>query len=106
MIRQKDQPWIALGMSRATWYRLGKPDKPRRKFTHEEQLEGLAKNGMAFSSWRTYQRTMRALTSPLMPYVKSGQMSVNQADKILASPGGAEGFLKMVEIWNAKYNRS
>jgi hypothetical protein len=34
-MRQKaSQPWLALGMSRATWYRLGKPEtKPERPMT-------------------------------------------------------------------------
>jgi hypothetical protein len=28
MPKEKDKPWEALGMSRATWCRYGKPDKP------------------------------------------------------------------------------
>ena len=48
MVRRevKDQPWIALGMSRATWCRYGKPDKPgkpspklRGAVSEEEQEE-------------------------------------------------------------------
>jgi hypothetical protein len=64
-------------------------------------LPGLAAEGIA-KSVRTWQRKMRVMESPLMPYVMTGEMSVSQADKILSSPGGAEQFLKIVEIWNAK----
>ena len=94
-------------MSRATWYRLGKPDKPRKprqKRTLEGELEA-AKifselSGTRIKSWRTYQRVTRVMESPLAPYVISG-MSVSLADKILASPGGAEHCLKVMEMWNA-----
>jgi hypothetical protein len=30
MPKEKDKPWEALGMSRATWCRYGKPDKPAK----------------------------------------------------------------------------
>ncbi len=95
----KQKPWEAVGMSRRTWYRHGKPDKPRRKFTREEEIAGLREAGIPVKSWRTWQRTMRVLQSPLAPFVESGQMSISRADKILSTPGGVERFIKMLEMF-------
>jgi uncharacterized protein YoaH (UPF0181 family) len=45
------QPWLALGMSRATWYRLGKPsEKPEERLTQKDIAEILN------TSVRTIQR--------------------------------------------------
>jgi len=46
----KDEPWLALNMSRATWYRLGKPTLPRKR-----TLVELAR--LTDVSLRTIQRT-------------------------------------------------
>ena len=74
-------------MSRATWYRLGKPETKPKKRTLKEQLPVLKAAGLV-KSVRSYKRMMRALQSPLAPYVASGEMSASQADKILAEGGG------------------
>ena len=34
----KSKPWEALGMSRATWYRKGKPEKETAEITLKTQL--------------------------------------------------------------------
>jgi hypothetical protein len=80
-MRQK--PWEAIGMSRATWYRRGKPAKPRTRITAADTAKAF---GMG--SARSYCRMMRALTSELGPYVASGQMTPAFADRILS--GGPE----------------
>ena len=53
-VRQPDtptKPWLALGMSRATWYRLGKPsEKPEPRLTQKDIAEIL------HTSVRTVQR--------------------------------------------------
>jgi hypothetical protein len=50
----RHDPWKALGWSRASWYRHGKPDYPYRRYN--TQKEEAAKGGI---SVRTYQRLMR-----------------------------------------------
>jgi hypothetical protein len=52
----RHDPWKALGWSRASWYRHGKPDYPYRRYS--TQKEEAAKGGI---SVRTYQRFMRIL---------------------------------------------
>jgi hypothetical protein len=71
--------WEKIGVSRATWYRHGKPaEKPRKGKTVPE----IAKE-IGVSSTRTYYRTMRALNSELAPLVVAGQLSAAQADRML-----------------------
>src|SRR5262245_3686634 len=50
-MRQPQKPWEAIGMSRATWYRLGKPtEKPARTAPLREMAEAFG------VSLRTIQR--------------------------------------------------
>jgi hypothetical protein len=96
-MRQKTaKPWEALGISRATWYRYGKPTE---KAVYEDLkwekggpgsgtladcADDLKKFG--FPSTRTYQRVMRVRLSPLWPYVERGEVSIAKADRSLADP--------------------
>jgi hypothetical protein len=75
MMRQT--PWKKIGVSRATWYRHGKPsEKPRKPKTVPE----MAKQDGATST-RTYYCTTRALQSELGPLVMADQLSVAKADR-------------------------
>jgi hypothetical protein len=57
-------PWTAIGMSRASWYRHGKPTtKPPRHITVAERAEA---DGIPL---RTYQRRRRIEQSPFKEYV-------------------------------------
>ena len=94
-VRQKDKPWIKLGLSRATWYRYGKPTdqdvvndliwerRPSGKLA--DSLEEL-KRLCGVTSIRSYQRVMRVMNSELGPYLLAGHISAAKADKILANP--------------------
>lgn len=94
MMRQGVRPWEALGISRATWYRHGKPTKKRRK--PKTVAEVAAQVGA--SSTRTYYRTMRVLGSEqLAAFVHSGQLSMTQADRLLGGdPKYLRRFLELV----------
>ena len=82
MVRQSARPWEKIGISRATWYRHGKPtEKPHKPKTVPE----IAKQ-VGATSTRTYYRMMRALQSELGRYVIAGHLSVAQADRILSDP--------------------
>lgn len=88
--------WAKIGVSRATWYRRGKPtEKPRKKTTAE------AAKFLGVSSTRTYYRMMRALSSELAPFVVSGQLSAAQADRLLGNSERLRRFLMLVERLNA-----
>lgn len=92
-IMRHTPPWKKIGMSRATWYRHGKPaEKPRKGKTVPE----IAKE-IGLSSTRTYYRTMRALNSELAPLVVAGQLSAAQADRMLGGdPEQLRRFLKLL----------
>jgi hypothetical protein len=53
-MRQKYEPWRDLAMSRATWYRLGKPTTPRQKGASNAAIARLLN-----VSVRTVQRDAR-----------------------------------------------
>src|SRR5262245_3967868 len=77
--QQSARPWEKIGISRATWYRRGKPtEKPRKPKTVPEIAAQVGA-----SSTRTYYRMMRVLGSELAPLVHSGQLSMTRADRML-----------------------
>jgi hypothetical protein len=106
-MRQKtDKPWEKLGISRATWYRYGKPtdkavyadlrwDKQGAGGPLADCADDLKKH-FGIGSIRTFQRMTRVLRSPLWPYVEHGQVSIARADRSLADPEFMRRFHKVV----------
>jgi hypothetical protein len=98
MSLKQDKPWETLGISRATWYRYGKPiekavydDQRFGKRGHAgggslDEFANDLKNHFGISSIRSYQRMMRVRMSPLWPYVERGEVSIAKADRNLADP--------------------
>lgn len=71
-------PWAAIGISRATWYRHGKPDtKPQR---------------MTQARVRTIQRAARVKRDApkLVPLIAARKMSVGYAEKLIRTNGRAK----------------
>ena len=83
-MRQKaSQPWLALGMSRATWYRLGKPEtKPERPMTQPLRAR------LMHVSLRSLQRGERVARSApgLADQVAAGALKIGRAERLLFSP--------------------
>jgi hypothetical protein len=105
-VRQEAKPWEALGISRATWYRYGKPtekavyddlrwEKQGGCGTQADCADDL-KNRFGFPSIRTFQRVMRVAQSELWPYAEAGLISIARADRILANPDGLRLFREKV----------
>jgi hypothetical protein len=93
----KPKPWVALGISRATWYRYGKPTDQaaydEQRFMKRGGAGGTLaevaadlKRNFGINSIRTYQRQVRVRLSPLWPYVERGEISIARADRSLADP--------------------
>jgi hypothetical protein len=90
-MRQKDQPWIALGISRATWYRLGKPEtRPEKKLSRKALLTFAVEQKGGATSVRTMQRIERlqAIDSvpevrALLELIKAGLMKVGTAERLV-----------------------
>jgi hypothetical protein len=87
MVRQKIKAWENVGISRATWYRKGKPTEPQRpaKTANMRTVADQAKT-LGASSTRSYQRMMRVLSSDMAGYYHSGQLSIAKIDRMLGSP--------------------
>jgi hypothetical protein len=90
-------PWGKFGISRAAWYRYGKPaTKGEYEESRLEHHKGLSnaddfKRGEFFyntgiRSLRTWQRSQRVLNSELGPYVAADCLSIAAADRILGNP--------------------
>jgi hypothetical protein len=59
MRRKQSNPWEAIGMSRASWYRHGKPtEKPKRITVADEARR-------AGVSTRTHQHIMRVMAADI-----------------------------------------
>jgi hypothetical protein len=98
-VRQKAKPWEALGISRATWYRYGKPTDKAVYDDLRWEKQGACgtladcdflKN--RFGSIRSYQRAMRVHNSELWPYAEHGIVSIAEADRILGNPHALRRF--------------
>jgi hypothetical protein len=80
-VRQK--PWEAIGMSRASWYRHGKPSSNPRlsRLTHEFLAKA---NGIPL---RTFQRCVRVMTQgpEIWERAVKGEISVAAAERQLAA---------------------
>jgi hypothetical protein len=87
MVRQKIKAWENLGISRATWYRKGKPTEPRKP-PNTPGMRTIADQAktLGASSTRSYQRMMRVLSSDMAGYYHSGQLSIAKIDRVLGSP--------------------
>jgi hypothetical protein len=84
-MRQKaSQPWLALGMSRAKWYRLGKPQtKPERPMT--QPLRARLMNVSLRCSLQRGERVARSAPG-LADQVAAGALKVGRAERLLFSP--------------------
>jgi hypothetical protein len=102
-MRQQDKPWEKVGMTRATWYRRGKPTEPRKppNTANMRTVADQAKT-LGASSTRSFQRMMRVLGSELAGYVHAGQLSISQVDRILSSPEKMRRYHEMVAEAKAK----
>jgi hypothetical protein len=58
-MRQPDKPWIALGISRATWYRLGKPADKYALPRSRRQAALAPAVGMSVRSFQRLRRLQR-----------------------------------------------
>jgi hypothetical protein len=87
---------VALGISRATWYRHGKPAEWHKLATQADE----AKKGNL--SLRTYQRLARVF-GPGKPrlvqsYVSHGGMKLGMADYLLSHPAA----LRRFRVWHRR----
>jgi hypothetical protein len=84
-------------LSRASWYRHGKPDeKPRRPSTNAQEA---ARGGM---SLRSYQRFLRVMgDEDVAPYLVHGALKLGQAEQLLTNPKLKRRFLQ----WAARQSR-
>lgn len=74
--------WKALGYSQATWYRQGKPNRPYKRSS--TQNDEAAKRGL---SLRTFQRLMRvAETDPLLLKIVDGGTPIGRLEWYAADP--------------------
>jgi hypothetical protein len=92
-MRQR-KPWEAIGISRATWYRHGKPTEkpPRTSVVCAARAAG--------ESVRTYQRIMRVMaadTDLAMAMLQHGWCKPGQAEAIIKDPVLHHKFRRMVK---------
>jgi hypothetical protein len=79
---RQPKPWQAIGISRATWYRHGKPtEKPKRS---SEAAQARA----AGVSLRTHQRIMRVMgaDTDLAVVMLKGWVKPGRAERVISDP--------------------
>ena len=100
-MRQQQKQWEALGWSRASWYRHGKPDYAyRRQATQKDEA---AKGRM---SLRTYQRFCRIVqyAPELIPFLEWAlrQRFIRSLEQMIKDPAMKKRFLEWAEEQRAK----
>jgi hypothetical protein len=91
---RQPKPWQAIGMSRASWYRHGKPAKkpPRPSAAAAARAAGV--------SLRTHQRIMRVMAADIdlaVAMLDRGWCKPAQAEAIIKNPALLREFRKMVK---------
>jgi len=94
---RRTEPWKAIGMSRASWYRHGKPtEKP-------ERTSVAAAARAAGVSVRTHQRIMRVMAADInlaVLMLEHGWCKPGQAEAIIKHPVLLRKFRRMVKRAN------
>jgi len=73
------RPWEALGMSRATWFRLGKPTTKPNRITQEQ---GAKLQNVSARSIQRARRIMREAPE-LALLIQAGKIKLGFAEKLL-----------------------
>jgi hypothetical protein len=98
-MRQK-KPWEAIGMSRASWYRHGKPSEKPKRVTVAD-----AARAAGASSKRTYQRIIRVMGGDMdlaVLMLEHGWCKPGQAEKIITNPCAHRAFRKMIKAGKSR----
>ena len=94
IMRHTPKPWEAIGISRATWYRHGKPTEkpPRPSIARRAQMMGAP-------SVRTLQRIERVMAAniELAALILQGRCKPGQAEAIIANPAEHRRFRKWLK---------
>jgi hypothetical protein len=88
-------PWETIGMSRATWYRRGKPTtRPTPRITQAQAAKTMN------VSLRTVQRVARVLRlrPELGVLIESGHMKIGMAEALAKDPANCERFLSLLGL--------
>ena len=91
---RQTKPWEAIGISRATWYRHGKPTE-----NPERTSVARAARMMGAPSTRTYQRIMRVTAADMdlaVAMLNHGWCKPGQAEEIIKDPVLLRKFRRMV----------
>jgi hypothetical protein len=90
--RDTEPPWVTVGMSRASWYRYGKPDsKPQpprhRWFTQKVWSQVLSRSikplpGLSVRSLQRMARLQR-WTPDLVEQIRAKKLTMGEAERIL-----------------------
>jgi len=93
------RPWETIGMSRATWYRRGKPTtKPTPRITQAHAAKTMN------VSLRTVQRAARVLRlrPELGVLIESGHMRIAMAEELAKDAAHCERFLRYLRYADAE----
>lgn len=91
-MRDTEPPWVTAGMSRASWYRYGKPESkprppPHRWFTQKEWSQVLSRSikPLPGLSVRSIQRMARLKrwTPDLVEPILAKKLTMGEAERIL-----------------------
>jgi len=89
---QIEKPWEAIGMSRSTWYRHGKPASKPHRVTLEQAAKAI---NVSVRSLQRAHRVMR-LAPELCPLIDQGVLKLGLAEEIAqSSPRKRRRILKM-----------
>ena len=99
MRQKRPRPWEAIGISRATWYRHGKPTEKPRRITLADEAR---KVGV---SVRTHQRILRVMAADIdlaCMMINHGWCKPGQAEQIIANPSEHRRFRKWLKAERAR----
>ena len=97
-MRQTEKPWTALGISRATWYRHGKPTEWHKLLT---QVEEAKRGGLSLRSYQRFARVFGGKSQLVQSHVVRGGMKLGMADYLISHPDA----LRRFRAWHRRKTR-
>ena len=103
-MRQK-QPWEAIGMSRATWYRRGKPTEKPLHLNAAQRVRLFLGRSVSNRTAQRIERVMDADMDLARLMLHEGWCKPGQAEQILTNPRAHRAFRKMIKAGKSKQRR-
>jgi hypothetical protein len=93
---RQGKPWEAIGMSRASWYRHGKPSEKPKRLGAAQRVQLFLGRSVSNRTAQRIERVMDADMDLAVLMLRDGWCKPGQAEQIVTNPRALRAFRKMI----------